>query len=90
MALNEPETSLHPSLVPPLARAIVAASARTQVVVVTHSEALLEAMSHELPQAPPGAEVQPLQVVELVKDLGETLVRDQGLLTRPAWEWGSR
>lgn len=47
-------------------------------------------MSHELPQAPPGAEVQPLQVVELVKDLGETLVRDQGLLTRPAWEWGSR
>ncbi len=91
MALNEPETSLHPSLVPPLARAIVEASGRTQVVVVTHSRALLDAMVHEIGQeADPGGEVPPLQVVELVKDLGETLVQDQGLLTRPTWEWGRR
>lgn len=90
MALNEPETSLHPSLVPALARAIVEASARAQVVVVTHSQALLDAMVREAPEEDGGDVVAPLQTVELVKDLGETLVRDQGMLSRPAWEWGSR
>lgn len=89
MALNEPETSLHPSLVPALARAIAQASARTQVVVVTHSQALLQEMSNEVGDEAGGG-VASLQTVELVKDLGETLVRDQGMLTRPAWEWGSR
>ncbi len=42
MVLNEPETSLHPDLVRPLASLIRAAAANTQVVVVTHSKALLE------------------------------------------------
>ncbi|MBL8839882.1 MAG: AAA family ATPase [Alphaproteobacteria bacterium] len=40
LALNEPESSLHPDLLAPLARLIAAASRRTQVWVVTHSDAL--------------------------------------------------
>ena len=38
IALNEPEASLHPELLEPLARLIVRAAERTQVWVVTHSE----------------------------------------------------
>lgn len=40
IALNEPETSLHQDLLDPLARLIVQASERTQLWLVTHSEAL--------------------------------------------------
>jgi predicted ATPase len=40
IALNEPEVSLHPDLLEPLARMIVRASERTQIWVVTHSERL--------------------------------------------------
>lgn len=47
IALNEPEASLHPDLLPALARAIGRAAARTQVWVVTHSTALADAISEE-------------------------------------------
>jgi predicted ATPase len=40
IALNEPETSLHPELLDPLARLIVQASSRTQIWLVTHSDIL--------------------------------------------------
>lgn len=40
LALNEPETSLHPDLLEPLAALIVKASARAQLWVVTHSQLL--------------------------------------------------
>ena len=43
IALNEPETSLHPELLEPLARMIVRAAERTQIWVVTHSERLAKA-----------------------------------------------
>lgn len=42
IALNEPESSLHPDLMEPLGRMIAAASARTRVWLVTHSERLAE------------------------------------------------
>jgi predicted ATPase len=45
IALNEPETSLHPDLLDPLARMIVRAAARTQIWVVTHSQALADAIA---------------------------------------------
>jgi predicted ATPase len=45
VALNEPETSLHPVLLPPLARLIAAAAERTQIWVVTHSEMLAAALA---------------------------------------------
>jgi len=47
IALNEPETSLHPDLLEPLARLIVRASERTQIWVVTHSERLAAALAAE-------------------------------------------
>ena len=47
IALNEPEASLHPDLLPALARAIARAAERTQVWVVTHSTALADAIAQE-------------------------------------------
>ena len=45
VALNEPETSLHPDLLDPLARLIARAAARTQMWLVTHSERLAAALA---------------------------------------------
>jgi predicted ATPase len=42
LALNEPETSLHPDLIDSLARLIVVASKYTQLWITTHSRALSE------------------------------------------------
>lgn len=42
IALNEPEASLHPDLLPSLAQLIVAASKKSQVWVTTHSQPLAE------------------------------------------------
>lgn len=47
IALNEPETSLHPDLLPALARAIARAAERSQVWVVTHSSPLAQAIADE-------------------------------------------
>ena len=86
MVLNEPETSLHPDLVPSLARLVAGAARRTQIVVVTHSRplvrALAEASTDTLPDEP--------RTITLTKDLGETRIEGQGLVTTPAWHWGSR
>lgn len=85
MILNEPETSLHPDLVPPLADLIGAAATRSQVVVVTHSATLRECLGAQ----PLGSDGDAWEV-ELYKDWGETKVADQGLLTTPPWDWGRR
>jgi predicted ATPase len=79
MVLNEPETSLHPDLVRPLAGLIQAAAQVTQIVVVTHSDVLREVL-----------DASDARAIELEKDCGETRVVGQGLLNVPAWEWGSR
>jgi predicted ATPase len=42
IALNEPETSLHPSMLPALADMISQAAERTQLWIVTHSRALAD------------------------------------------------
>lgn len=44
LALNEPETSLHPSLLPALGEAVAAAAARSQIWVTTHSTTLARAI----------------------------------------------
>lgn len=44
IALNEPESSLHPDLMEPLAEMIVQAAERTQLWLVTHSERLAKAI----------------------------------------------
>jgi predicted ATPase len=45
IALNEPETSLHPDLLDPLARLIANASERSQIWLVTHSEPFAAALA---------------------------------------------
>jgi predicted ATPase len=77
MILNEPETSLHPDLLPPLARLIAQASKQSQVVVVSHAAALVAALAA-------GAGCR--QIV-LEKQLGKTVVRDG---ETPDWTWPSR
>ncbi len=79
LVLNEPETSLHPDLIGPLADLIVAASASTQIIVVTHAQPLVTALQ--------GGSAQ---TIELSKEDGRTLVAGQGVLDEPAWHWPSR
>lgn len=83
LVLNEPENSLHPDLIRPLAALIAGASADMQIVVVTHSRALASALDTH-----PGD--TDLQLVELAKEHGETYVVGQGRLDEPAWHWPKR
>ena len=83
--LNEPETSLHPDLLPALAGLIAVAAARTQIVVVSHAQPLLrtvEAGADEL--------AVPLTTLVLRKEFGETVLDGQGRLDRPSWHWPTR
>ena len=77
MVLNEPETSLHPDLLPALARLILHASEKTQVWVVSHANALISALKDH----------PDCNSIELEKNLGQTEVLGQGLLDKPAWNW---
>jgi predicted ATPase len=88
MVLNEPETSLHPDLVRPLASLIQAAASQTQVVVVTHSRAMLEFLN-TVPVTDAEADGTAVEI-ELYKELGETRVQGLGMLTAPPWDWGKR
>ena len=97
LVLNEPETSLHPDLLPPLARLIREAAGRSQIMVVSHSGRLVAELGidpcadEEPDAAEPGVGLgTPARRITLVKDLGETFVEGQGLLTIPPWTWGSR
>lgn len=47
MVLNEPETSLHPDLLPALARLIIQASKQCQVWVVSHASRLIAALQQD-------------------------------------------
>ncbi|MFL6551683.1 MAG: AAA family ATPase [Povalibacter sp.] len=80
MVLNEPETSLHPDLLPALARLMAEAAKRTQLWVVSHSSRLIAALE----------ENEHCSSIVLKKELGETHVHGQGLLQRPTWKWPSR
>ena len=52
VALNEPEASLHPSLLPPLGRLIGRAARHARIWIVTHSESLAEALANEVGAKP--------------------------------------
>lgn len=45
VCIEEPEIGLHPDVLPTLAELLKEASERTQLVVTTHSEVLVDAMS---------------------------------------------
>jgi predicted ATPase len=80
MVLNEPETSLHPDLLPALARLILEASKRSQLWVVSHSSRLIAALEAS----------EQCNSLRLKKDLGETMLADIGMLDRPPWQWPAR
>lgn len=77
MVLNEPETSLHPDLLPALARLIINASQVTQVWVVTHASRLIAALES----------ADDCNSICLEKELGQTQALGQGLLDEPMWTW---
>lgn len=77
LVLNEPETSLHPELLQPLARLISRAAETSQVIVVSHAQVLVDELVIEQGGA----------LLHLRKELGETLV---GGVDAPAWSWPKR
>ncbi len=80
MVLNEPETSLHPDLLPALGRLIRRAALKTQVWVVSHASRLIATLNED-PEC---------NAIELDKSLGESLVKTQGSLEDPVWRWPDR
>jgi len=80
MILNEPETSLHPDLLPALARLIDKASSRTQIWVVSHASRMISALK----------ESRNCSAITLTKELGETTIEGQGMLDAPPWKWPER
>ena len=85
LVLNEPETSLHSDLLAPLAQLISMASDDSQVIVVSHSRALVDALGRAAKHG--GAE---MMAMELEKEFGETRVVGQDALDQPAWHWPKR
>jgi predicted ATPase len=77
MVLNEPETSLHPDLLPPLGRLIAQASQHSQIIVVSHAAPLVSALE----------KASDVRRIVLEKQLGETIIADDD---RPPWTWPSR
>ncbi len=77
MVLNEPETSLHPDLLPALARLIIRASANCQVWVVSHATRLIAALEQD----------EDCNCIVLEKELGQTGIVGQRVLDEPAWHW---
>lgn len=77
LVLNEPETSLHPSLLGPLARLISKAAETSQIIVVSHAGALVDALNQQAGIAS----------YELKKELGETIV---DCIEKPKWDWPVR
>lgn len=82
MALNEPENSLHPDLLPALGRLIILASRHSQLIVVSHARRLIATLEGE----------EACRTWELEKCLGETTLKGQGdnLLDTPPWHWPER
>ncbi len=79
LVLNEPETSLHPDLLPALGRLIVQTAERTQVLVVSHAPVLVDTLQ-QTPEC---------QSLSLIKEFGETRVAGEEQ-ERPLWQWPSR
>jgi len=77
MILNEPEASLHPDLLAPLARLVTKAAERCQIIIVSHSPQLVAALDRHAES----------WLIRLEKELGETIVRDR---PEPPWKWPSR
>lgn len=80
MVLNEPETSLHPDLLPALAKLIRVASRNTQIWIICHATRLIAALQED-----PNC-----MHFELHKELGQTRLMNQSSLEQPPWKWPTR
>lgn len=80
MVLSEPETSLHPDLLPALARAIRQASEAAQVIVVSHARKLIESLGRHAD----------LRELHLLKSFGETTLQGVTEINKLRWEWPPR
>lgn len=82
LVLNEPETSLHPDVLPALADLVAEAVARTQVVLVCHDRGLVEHLRSRVGDR--------LVHHELCRDHGRTVLAGADLLNAAPWQWGRR
>ena len=80
LVLNEPETSLHPDLLPALGRLVARAARESQVIVVSHAARLIAALDDS----------EGLQQVVLEKQFGETRIANLDMSEIPRWEWPAR
>ena len=80
LVLNEPETSLHPDLLPALARLIGHAARQAQVLVVSHATRLIAALERE----------QECNALMLEKELGATRIAGLHALDMSPWQWPAR
>jgi predicted ATPase len=85
LVLNEPETSLHPELLPALAGLIATAAKESQLIVVSHAQSLIRAIEGAAREL-----TEDVTTLELRKEFGETTLDGQGELQRPSWHWPKR
>ena len=78
--MNEPETSLHPDLLPALGRLILAAAKQAQIIVVSHAAQLIEVL----------AESPECRRLHLVNEFGETKLEVETVFNRSKWVWPAR
>ena len=76
LVLNEPEASLHSSVIPALSGLIINASEVGQVITVSHNRTLVTSLLSA-----------DAELVELYKDTGETHVESH---ETPRWDWPAR
>lgn len=77
MVLNEPENSLHPTLVQPLGYLLRDLAATTQVWVISHNAVLCDILRASSLCVP----------IELEKEYGETRIDNIDPLELPPWTW---
>lgn len=80
LVLNEPENSLHPDVIPALARLIRLAAERSQVIVVSHHRGLVQSLESD----------DACVSIRLQKQLGETVVEDASTIEQRGWKWPRR
>ena len=80
MVLNEPETSLHPDLLPALGRLIIEYSKHNQIFVVSHALSLIDTLvTHDQ-----------CEHFQLEKMFGATKLQGVNEFDLPHWEWPKR
>lgn len=80
MVLNEPETSLHPDLLPALGRLMLTASRRSQLWIVTHAPRLAHVLESDVAT----------RTVTLEKSQGATGIAGLHDFDVPPWHWPTR